>query len=56
MMATTVASLLILLRNYVQKGNYILICTDLVLLCLSIGVIILSFKMFRTPARPAETV
>lgn len=53
MMATTVASLLILLRNYVQKGNYILICTDLVLLCLSFGVIVLSVKIFRKPARPA---
>jgi len=51
MMATTVASLLILLRNYVQKGNYILICTDLVLLCLSIGVIVLSVKIFRKTAQ-----
>jgi carbon starvation protein len=47
MMATTVASLLILLRNYVQRGNYILIFTDLVLLCLSVGVILLSVKIFR---------
>ena len=54
MMTTTVASLLILLRNYVQKGNYILIFTDLVLLCLSIGVIILFFKIFRKPALPAD--
>jgi carbon starvation protein len=54
MMATTVASLLILLRNYVQKGNYILICTDLVLLFLSLGVIVLSVKIFRKNALPAD--
>ena len=56
MMATTVASLLILLRNYVQKGNYILIFTDLVLLCLSLGVIVLSFKIFSKTALPADAL
>ncbi len=49
MMATTITSLLILLRNYLQKGNYILVVTDLFLLSLSIGVIILSFKIFMRP-------
>jgi len=52
MMATTVASLLILLLNYVRKGNYILIVTDLILLCLSLGVIVLSIKIFRKPVLP----
>jgi carbon starvation protein len=58
MMATTVTSLFILLRNYLRKGNYILAITDVFLLCLSIGVIILSFKIFLKPAatRTAEAV
>ena len=56
MMATTVASLIILLLNYVRKGNYILIVTDLILLCLSLGVIVLSFKIFRKPAQTAEAL
>jgi carbon starvation protein len=54
MMATTVASLIILLLNYVRKGNYILIVTDLILLFLSLGVIVLSFKTFRKTAQTAE--
>ena len=56
MMATTVASLIILLLNYVRKGNYILIVTDLILLCLSLGVIVLSFKTFRKPAQTADAL
>jgi hypothetical protein len=49
MMATTVSSLFILLRNYLQKGSYILAITDVFLLFLSIGVIVLSFKIFFKP-------
>lgn len=49
MMATTITSLFILLRNYLHKGNYILVVTDLFLLSLSIGVIVLSFKIFMKP-------
>ena len=58
MMATTVTSLFILLRNYLQKGNYILAVTDVFLLCLSIGVIVLSFKIFLRPvaAKTSEAV
>jgi carbon starvation protein len=58
MMATTITSLFILLRNYLQKGNYILAVTDVFLLCLSIGVIVLSFKIFLRPvqAKPSEAI
>jgi carbon starvation protein len=55
MMATTVTSLFILLRNYLQKGSYILAVTDVFLLCLSIGVIVLSFKIFFKPVAASSS-
>jgi len=41
MMVTTIASLFILLKKYYLAGNYTLIVTDLLLLGLSVGVIVL---------------
>ncbi len=46
MIATTLASLGILLAGYVRKGNYVLIAADLLLLALSAGVVVLSLKTF----------
>jgi carbon starvation protein len=46
MMATTIVSLIILLYNYVQKANYILIIMDILLLILSMGMVVLSAKTF----------
>jgi len=46
MVLTTLASLLILLRGYLAKGNYLLIAADLLMLLLSIGVIILVARTF----------
>jgi carbon starvation protein len=46
MIATTLVSLGILLSGYIQKGNYILIAADLLLLALSAGVVVLSVKIF----------
>jgi carbon starvation protein len=46
MIATTLASLGILLSGYIKKGNYILIAADLLLFALSAGVVALSVKTF----------
>ena len=47
MLLTTIASLIILLVNYVRKGNYALIAADLLLLALSAGVVGLVARKFR---------
>jgi len=54
MMATTIASLFILLSTYIKKSNYILMVTDIFLLILSIGVIILSVRTFLRLRTSAE--
>jgi len=55
MIVTTIASLAILLRNYIRDGRYILALTDVLLLTLSAGTIALVFKTFAFPAaRTAE--
>ena len=55
MFLTTLASLSILLTNYIRKKNYILIAADLTLFLLSIGVIGLFIKMFlRKKTEAAE--
>lgn len=47
MMVTTLASLVILLKNtYIPKGNWPLAITDILLLILSVGVMIISIKKF----------
>ena len=53
MVATTMASLLILLRNYVNNSNYILMVTDVLLFLLSVAVIVLAVRTFWKPA-PVE--
>jgi carbon starvation protein len=57
MIITTIASLFILLTNYLRSRNYILIFADLLLLVLSAGVVWLVLKKFlrREPA-PAEEI
>jgi len=49
MIVTTIASLFILLKKYIGQSNYILAATDILLLLLSIGVIILAAKTFLKP-------
>jgi len=46
MIATTLASLGILLAGYVKRANYVLVAADVLLLALSVGVIMLSVKTF----------
>ena len=58
MLLTTLASLLILLGNYIRGKNYFLILADLLLLFLSAGVVWLVLKIFLRPrpmpeAKPA---
>jgi carbon starvation protein len=48
MMATTMASLIILIGNYLKKANYILVVTDLFLLALSLAMIALTVKKVAT--------
>ncbi|MFB3855206.1 MAG: carbon starvation protein A [Vicinamibacterales bacterium] len=50
MIATTLASLVILLRNYLETGKYVLVVTDLLMMGLSIGVIALVVRTFFRPA------
>jgi carbon starvation protein len=47
MILTTVAALVILLAQYIRKGNYVLAVTDVLLLMLSVGVAVLSMRIFR---------
>jgi carbon starvation protein len=53
MLLTTVASLFILLRNYIRTRNYALIAADLLLLGLAVGVVWLVVKTFYRPNREA---
>jgi carbon starvation protein len=46
MVCTTIASLIILLRGYLAKGNYLLVGADVLMLLLSMSVIILVAKTF----------
>ena len=57
MILTTLASLIILLRGYLTRGNAILAATDILMLALAVGVIILALKTFRRgrPAADATT-
>ncbi|HWP81892.1 MAG TPA: carbon starvation CstA family protein [Bacteroidota bacterium] len=48
MVATTVASLLLLLNRYVGSGNWSLVVTDILLLILAFGVIVMTFRFFYT--------
>lgn len=46
MIITTLASLAILLSNYIQKRNYVLMAADILLFILAAGVVWLSWKTF----------
>jgi carbon starvation protein len=50
MIVTTLASLVILFRNYMRQSNYILSATDVLLFVLAIGVIVLALKTFFKPS------
>jgi carbon starvation protein len=54
MITTTVASLIILMSNYLRTRNYVLAFADLLLLVLSAGAIWLFLKTFLKPRRPLE--
>ena len=49
MIVTTITSLIMLLGNYIQTKNYILILVDILMIALSIGVIIMVIKTFIKP-------
>ncbi|HNW28724.1 MAG TPA: carbon starvation protein A [Spirochaetota bacterium] len=54
MLATTIAALVVILVNeYIPKGNWMLSAGDIILLCLSVGVIVLSFKQFMLSRKAA---
>jgi carbon starvation protein len=46
MVATTVASLFLLLDRYISSGNWSLVVTDLLLIILAFGVIVMTFRFF----------
>ena len=52
MLVTTIASLLILMGNYVRTKNYILIGADVLMLVLSVGVVWLVAKTFLRRTEP----
>jgi len=56
MIVTTLASLIILLHNYLSKSNYILAVTDILLFILALVVIVLAIKVFRKPVFEKSTV
>ncbi len=59
MIVTTMASLVVLLRTYLDTGRYLLVATDILMMALSVGVIALVVKTFfrRQAASPrAEPV
>jgi carbon starvation protein len=54
MLATTIVALVVILVNeYIPKGNWMLSAGDIILLCLSVGVIVLSFKQFMQSRKAA---
>jgi len=52
MLATTLASLGILLKEYIQKKSYILVAADILMFILAIGVVVLVIKRFWRRAAP----
>jgi hypothetical protein len=50
MILTTLASLFILLRKYIEQRNVLLMVTDVLLLVLSVGVAALVVRTFFRPA------
>jgi len=52
MLATTLASLGILLREYIQRKSYILVAADILMFILAIGVVLLVVGRFWRKATP----
>jgi carbon starvation protein len=46
MVTTTIISLVMLLERYITRGNWSLVVTDILLLILSVGVVIMTFRYF----------
>jgi carbon starvation protein len=57
MILTTLTSLIVLLGNYLRAKNYLLIATDILMLVLSAGVVVLVLRTFFKPPvqHPAKT-
>jgi carbon starvation protein len=55
MLATTIASLIILLGNYRRAHNYTLMAADIILIILAAGFIFLVFKIFFRRQKLAES-
>jgi len=55
MLATTVASLIILLGNYKRAHNYVLMAADIILIILAAGFILLVFKILFRRQKLAES-
>lgn len=53
MLATTLASLAILMRNYLRTANYILMATDLLMILLALGMVGLAGRTFLRPKKAA---
>jgi carbon starvation protein len=51
MIVTTLASLVILFKNYMAHQKYILVATDVLLFLLAIGVVVLAIKTFIKPVQ-----
>lgn len=54
MIVTTFASLIILLRTYLNQHNYILVVTDILLFLMACGVVILAVRSFLRPTPSTE--
>jgi carbon starvation protein len=54
MLATTIVALVVILVNeYIPKGNWMLSTGDIILLCLAVGVCFMSFKQFSKSRKAA---
>jgi carbon starvation protein len=56
MLITTIVSLVVILvKEYIPKGNWMLSSGDIILLCLSVGVVFMSIKQFTRSRKEAKT-
>jgi carbon starvation protein len=56
MILTTLASLILLLRTYLEQRRWILVVTDVLMLVLSVGVVMLVIRTFYRPAAARAAV
>ena len=55
MLVTTIVSLVVILvQQYIPKGNWMLSAGDIILLCLSVGVVIMSVKQIVQSRKGAK--